>query len=485
MSLEQKHSFVATTLPDEKSDASIGEVQDLGYDTEAEKKVLRKFDKFLLPPLAVILLVAYLDRSNLGNAKVFGFEKGIGLVGNQFNTISTLFYPFYVLFEVPWTMAVKRFGANHVLGVAMIAWSAVTLSTGFIQNYSQAIAVRVLLGAFEAGLVPSVVFIISTIWEREKQSKRVAIIYACNCLSGAFGGLIAYGIESMGTQRGLESWRWLFIVEGAISIVLCGICWTILPKNAETAWFLTAEEKTIMVARKHRNLVTRGTEEFSWSHVRVAFTDPIIYIASASFFSASIALFGFGTFLPTIIKGLGYTSLQANYLTIPVYVFATLTLVTATFTSDRIKKRAAVLAVLPIAPIIGYIIACGTANHAAGYFAMFLCGGGIYSYNCLILTWISTNIAPDYKRSMAMPFFVSLANVSGVVSSQIYLSADAPRYLMGNAVSAGMETLALCGVVAVWWTLRRRNLQKEKLRAQGAEDNGKCGDRALDFVYNL
>lgn len=76
MSLEQKHDFVATTLPDEKSDASIGEVHDLGHDLEAEKKVLKKFDKFLLPPLAVILLVAYLDRSNLGNAKVFGFEDG-------------------------------------------------------------------------------------------------------------------------------------------------------------------------------------------------------------------------------------------------------------------------------------------------------------------------------------------------------------------------------------------------------------------------
>ncbi|KAI5253154.1 high-affinity nicotinic acid transporter [Aureobasidium subglaciale] len=485
MSFEQKSGFQANAASDGKTDSSIGEVLDLGYKAEAEKKVLRKFDRFLLPPIAVILLVAYLDRSNLGNAKVFGFEDGIGLVGNQFNTISTLFYPFYVLFEVPWTMAVKRFGANHVLGIAMIAWSVITLCTGFIQNYSQAIAVRVLLGAFEAGLVPSIVFIISTIWERERQSKRVAIIYGMNCLSGAIGGLIAYGIESMGDRNGLESWRWLFIVEGAISVVLCGICWCLLPKNAETAWFLNADEKAIMVARKQRNLVTRGTEEFSWSHVRVAFTDPIIYIASASFFSASIALFGFGTFLPTIIKGLGFTSLQANYMTIPVYLFATLTLVTATFASDRIKKRAAVLVVLPVAPIIGYIIACGTASHAAGYFAMFLCGGGIYSYNCIILTWISTNISPDYKRSMAMPFFVSLANISGVVSSQIYPSTDGPRYLMGNAVSASMETLALCGVVAVWWTLRRRNMEKEKLRAEGVEDNGKIGDQALDFVYNL
>ena len=177
--------------------------------------------------------------------------------------------------------------------------------------------------------------------------------------------------------------------------------------------------------------------------------------------------------------------MQANYLTIPVYVFATLTLVTATFTSDRLKKRAAVLVILPVAPIIGYIIACGTASHAAGYFAMFLCGGGIYSYNCLILTWISTNLAPDYKRSMAMPFFVSLANISGIVSSNIYPSVDGPRYLVGNAVSAGMETLALCGVVAVWWTLRWRNLEKQKLRAQGVEDNGKIGDQGLGFVYNL
>jgi len=76
MSLEHKNGFHDAALPDEKSDTSVGEVQDLSYDSEAEKKVLKKFDKFLLPPLAIILLVAYLDRSNLGNAKVFGFEDG-------------------------------------------------------------------------------------------------------------------------------------------------------------------------------------------------------------------------------------------------------------------------------------------------------------------------------------------------------------------------------------------------------------------------
>ena len=118
------------------SDVASGTVRDIAteLDPALERRTLRKFDKYLLPPLAVILLLAYLDRSNLGNAKVFGFEEGLGLEGNQFNIISTCFYPAYVVLETPWTMAVKRYGAKHVLGVAMVSWSIITMCTGFIHN---------------------------------------------------------------------------------------------------------------------------------------------------------------------------------------------------------------------------------------------------------------------------------------------------------------------------------------------------------------
>ncbi|RDW91671.1 MFS general substrate transporter-45 [Coleophoma crateriformis] len=470
----------------EKFEASRGEVDAIFVDPELERRTLRKFDQWLLPPLTIILLLAYLDRSNMGNAKIFGFTEGIGLKGNQFNIISTCFYPTYVVFETPWTMAVKRFGAKPVLGVAMVAWSIVTLSMGFIHNYHQAIALHVLLGTFEAGLVPCIVFIISTIWAREAQAKRNAIIYGCNCLSGAFGGLIAYGIESMGTRHGLESWRWLFIVEGAASVGLCGICWFLLPNTAEDAWFLTAQEKECMRTRKFRDIVNRGSADDSpMEYVKMAFSDVCAYLAAACLFCCSIAIFGFGTFLPTIIKGLGYTSLQANYLTIPVYIFATCTLAAATFASDLMKKRTVVLCILPIPVIVGYIMVCATANHAIGFFAMFLCGGGIYAFNCILLTWVSNNLAPDYKRSVGVPLFICLGNISGIVSSNIYPSSDSPRYIMGNAVSAGMEFLALGCVVVMWWTLKRRNSEKERMRAEGLEENGKHGDKALDFVYNL
>ncbi len=110
---------------------------------------------------------------------------------------------------------------------------------------------------------------------------------------------------------------------------------------------------------------------------------------------------------------------------------------------------------------------------------------GIYPYNALLLTWVSNNLKPDYKRSVGIPLFASLANISGLISSQIYPATDGPRYVIGNAVSLGMETLAMAGIGVIFLLLRTRNNKKDKLIAEGATTNGQEGDRALDFKYNL
>ncbi|USW49080.1 Putative major facilitator superfamily, MFS transporter superfamily [Septoria linicola] len=204
-------------------------------DLELEQRTLRKFDLYVLPQFMILVLIAYLDRSNIGNARVFGFEEGLNLTSHQFNDISTVFYATYVLFEVPWVMAVKRYGANTVLGAALVLWSTVTLCTGFVQTYTQCLVMRLLLGAAEAGLFPALSFVISTIWDRQNQVKRVSLLYMSSALSGAFGKLFAYGVQSMGRQRGLDAWRWLFIIEGAISLLICSLIWFTLPKSAEEA----------------------------------------------------------------------------------------------------------------------------------------------------------------------------------------------------------------------------------------------------------
>jgi MFS family permease len=172
------------------------------------------------------------------------------LKGNQYGNLAMLFYVTYVAFETPWVFAIKHFGPNRIIALCFVLWSSVTIGTGFIKNYHQAIAARDLLGAFESGAFPGLVFLTPTIYSREEEGMRIAVRYAASALSGAFGGLIAYDIQLMGHQASLEAWRWLFIIEGAASMVLCAICVFSIPKNAETAWFFSHAKCDIIVARK-------------------------------------------------------------------------------------------------------------------------------------------------------------------------------------------------------------------------------------------
>ncbi|KAM5352956.1 hypothetical protein ACJ41O_005678 [Fusarium nematophilum] len=463
------------------------DVPDAGETTELnnskEQHVLSKFDKFVMPQMAILVLFAYLDRTNIGNARVFGFEEDTGMTGTDFNDVSMYFYISYIIFETPWVVAVKRFGPGRVLAIAIVSWSAITIGTGFVNSYGEVIACRVLLGFFEAGLFPALTFVISQIYPPASQGKRVAVLYISIALSGALGGLIAYGIQSMGARHGLSAWRWLFIIEGAISLLVGAACWLSLPTSPETAWFLKPEEKSTMLVIKERNHPFKETEKFSWKQVVMALTDPLVYLASTALFCSSIALFGFGTFLPTLLKGLDYTSLQANYLSIPVYVLASICVGATTYVSDRLNRRAICLIHSPLLVISGYAIAVGSGHKGVGFFAMFLVGAGVYSFNTVLVTWVANNIQPDYKRSVAISMLISIGNASGMAASQIYPIKDAPRYVMGNAVSLGGEVIALLAIGLIYALLKYRMRQKEKMLAEGKDSNGREGDRGLEFKY--
>lgn len=148
-------------------------------------------------------------------------------------------------------------------------------------------------------------FVISQIYPAASQGKRVAVLYITIALSGALGGLFAYGIQSMGARHGLSAWRWLFIVEGVISLVIGLVCWISLPTSPQTAWFLKEDERMIFTRMRDQNQPFKETKSFSWGQVVMAVTDPFVYLASAALFCSSIALFGFGTFLPTLLRGMG------------------------------------------------------------------------------------------------------------------------------------------------------------------------------------
>lgn len=155
-------------------------------------------------------------------------------------------------------------------------------------------------------------------------------------------------------------------------------------------------------------------------------------------------------------------SLQVNYLTVPVYVLGTITLFLVVWLSDKFKQRGIFTMGCCILVAVGYLVCVGSADRSVGYAGMFILVLGLYPISTLAVTRIATKLSPDTKRAIGMPLAYSIANISAVVSSQLYPSQQGPRYVQGNAVSAGLTVVTTFLYGACWFLLCRRNVKKAK-----------------------
>ena len=165
---------------------------------------------FLKPvhiPNPLPLQSCFLDRSNIGNVKTAGMPEDIGATTEQFSAAVSIFYATYVAFETPWAILLKKLSPRYVMTGLCIVWSLVTIFSGFIQSIGGLYATRLLLGACEGGLFPGLNLYLTMVYRREEQAKRVAYLFVCTAISGAFGGLLAYAILHMDGVAGYAGWR--------------------------------------------------------------------------------------------------------------------------------------------------------------------------------------------------------------------------------------------------------------------------------------
>jgi len=198
-----------------------------------------------------------------------------------------------------------------------------------------------------------------------------------------------------------------------------------------------------------------------------------------------ILLYGFSTFLPSICKGLGYSTLQSQYLTIPVYIVAALSFLTLAFVSDRLTLRSPFIALANVFGLVGYIILLRT-NLPVGvrFFATFMCAIAVYTGPGLNIAWLNVNQAPQYRRATAIGLQQTIGNTAGIVAGQIYRTAP---YKLGNAFSLGAVVCAQVLIATKYLYIRRLTAEKKKIASGLKPEYRKVttGDRALDFDYHL
>lgn len=455
--------------PGEKEEVTCGNAPE--STSEAERKLLRKLDLFLMPIIMLLYLVAFLDRANIGNAAIAGMVADLKLEGSQLNVATSLLYVTYIIGEPPATILLKIVGPSKLIPAIVCSWSIITITTAFAQSYKGLIVIRLLLGLAESGLFPCLTLYLTQFYYRNEQSKRIALLFTSSALSGAIGGLLAYGLVQIQTST-LKGWQWLFVVEGIFSFLVGLLSYFLLPDCVETAYFLRKEEKALAIQRRiDSSAYARTDEKFSWSQVSMSLKDPKMYLSSISQFGADTALYGFSTFLPVIIKALGYGQLQAQLLTIPVYVLASVIFVICAIVADRIKRRMIFVVCGSCLPLVGYaLLASRNLSTGVHYFACFLAGAGIYTTVGMNVVVLSINQAGHFKRATSLGFQLAFGNSSGILAGQLYQSKWAPDYTIGHAVTLGCVAMCLVAALLHWLYLCHKNHQRDKLSQREIED---------------
>ncbi|KFY79368.1 hypothetical protein V499_01632 [Pseudogymnoascus sp. VKM F-103] len=454
------------------------------------RRILFKLDIRIIPVMALLFLCSFLDRTNVGNAKVYNMEHDINISDHQYDTCLVIYYAFYIASEIPSNLVLKKISPKIWLPVLTAAWGIVAMSLGFVQNYAGLMVARAFLGATEGGLLPGIVLYLSGMYTRGEMALRIGLFYTSASLSGAFGGLLARGLHEIGTRGGLAGWRWIFIVEGLVTIIVAGLAYYILPNSVDDA--LNEEEREFARYRLYNDKpktrlangeISTESERFAWSEVRRGLMSPQLWFSATAYLAILAALYSFGLFLPTIIVGLGYTPNEAQLWSVIPYAVAAVITVGIAFLSDHLRLRGPImLASLPLA-IIGYAVIANVDSNRVKYGMTFLMATGLYATVPCILGWISNNSAGHYMRATTTGAQLAIANCGGFIAAFIYPKVQGPEFFIGHTVILGL--LCFAWVMILLNVLYCAKVNRDKAKGLYDEFIGSGDDRDPEFKLVL
>ncbi|OJJ02111.1 hypothetical protein ASPVEDRAFT_887768 [Aspergillus versicolor CBS 583.65] len=425
---------------------------------EEERHIRRKVDLIIIPVLALAFFALQMDRGNISAAMTSTLMDDLGVNTNAINVGSQLMSAGIVLTEIPSNILLQRFGPKKWLSFQIFAWGLVATFQAFVQNYAEFLATRLLLGLLEGGYIPGALYYLSTWYKKSETSSRVTLFFFGQMFSAATSSLISAGILTMGSKHGLEGWRWIFLVEGIITLAI-GLVFVLIlpPKVGDGRVLLSLGRWSYFSPRESHIIRTRvlleTPEANTADRVRITARDvwdtvkqpKIIQHFFLTLVSMS-ALSGLTSYTPLLIKSFGYTSVQANAMaSVPIYCSMVFTYTLARI-GDRTNHRGPLVLLAITWNVIAYICLRNvpldsSKNHKYG--VLIAANIGYAAMHIQNVGWLAINCTKPQERSVAMAVIIMAANMSGIAGHQIFRTADAPHYLKGLT--------AICALAAASW----------------------------------
>lgn len=421
----------------------------------SEKALVRKIDLRLLPMIVLMYIMNYLDRNNIAAARLAGLQDpqskgGLDLTSTQYLTALSILFVGYILMQIPSNLFLNKIGKPALyLPTVMIVWGVISAATAGAQSYGGLIAIRFFLGFVEAAYFAGCLFFLSSWYTRKELGFRTALLYSGALISGAFSGLITAGIKNgLDGARGLRAWRWLFIIEGVITIFIAFCAYFALPNFPRTTSWLTEEERQLAIWRLDEDI---GEDDWVDSSQQTFFHGMKLAVLDVKTWILMGLLFGIvasGTvtnLFPTVVATLGYSDVDSLLLTVPPYILAVIVSFCNAWHADKTGERYFHITLPLYFAFIAFIIAAATTAIGPRYFAMMLMPAGVYAGYVVALGWISNTIPrPPAKRAAALAAINAVSNTSQIYASYMYPESAGPRYIVAMSVNCVTTFVAIC-----------------------------------------
>ncbi|KAF5523299.1 putative transporter [Colletotrichum aenigma] len=442
-------AIVASWSPEERS--------------EREKKFVRKIDWRLLPILIIVYIMNYIDRNAVPHARVQGLEKDLNMSGYQYNIVLSVTFVGYISMQVPSNMILTKVRPSWYLSRCMAAWGIVSGLSGAVHNFTGLAVNRFFLGVTEAPFFVGCAFLFSGWYTRKELGLRLGIFYSAAMISGAFGGLFAAGIAAAFANNRLESWRWLFIIEGIATVVFAAITAFVIPDWPSTTEWLSPEERALGIVRIIEDAGEEEEDISTGAAFKLTVKDYRVWLCVIGQ-TCLQAVASLTNFLPTLVQNFGYSTVHTLLLTSPPYLATVLFCLFNTWYSDRTSKRSPHIMYPSMVAAAGIIITIATTNTGARYFALFLMLPGTYGCFQVSNAWMA-NIAarPQKKRAIALAVNNSIGNLALVWTPYLYPSSAGPRYIVAWSVNLAMTAIIVVSTLILTICLRRCNKQMDNL----------------------
>ncbi|CAL1707479.1 unnamed protein product [Somion occarium] len=481
------------------SESSFDDSEKLSFDAAEEKAAVRRLDYSILPLVTMFYLLSFLDRANIGNARVAGLQKGLHLTDHQYQVAVTVTFVPYIMAELPANLLLRKVGPSLLMPLLLVIWGIIVTLQGVVTSYAGLVTIRAFLGLCEGPMFPGIVLYLSGFYTREELSLRVALFFSSASLSGAFSGLLAAAIQNMHGVGGKPGWAWIFILEGLFTVLVGVVAFFLVPSTLQDSKFLTQRQKDIIMVRLARDRpAVNVVEEFSVKEIMRSLRSPHVILLFIQLFCTGTTLYGLALFLPSIVNQLGFSPTHTQLISVGPFAAGFLVILCSAYLSDRYHSRAIPTMIIALLAVIGYAMFLGVSHPYVAYGSLFLSVPGVYATAPLLSAWMANNSEPYYRRATSVAIGFVATNAGGILATWSYPTKEGPRFQRTTIMNLTFSVIVIVGAAINAKYLSRENDRKTQRRAEllapytndEHSDGGEkawldLGDRHPDFRYSL